>query len=78
MIDLLWNSQVLGAMKTHACLTEEEEIVMTDWSKGRSIANTAMTHNMSTRTVDRVRQRIRKKYDCIQPYTGLPPRERTK
>ena len=65
-------------MRAHACLTEEEEIVMTDWAKGRSIANTAMMHNMSTRKVDNIRRRIRDKYDGIQPYTGLPPRERTK
>ena len=26
MRDLLWNSKVLGAMRAHACLTEDEEI----------------------------------------------------
>ena len=76
MIDFLWNSRALGAMRAHACLTEEEEIVMTDWAKGRSIANTAMTHNMSTRTVDNIRRRIREKYDGIQPYVDLPPRKK--
>lgn len=61
-------------MQAHACLTDEEEIVLMDWAKGRSIANTAMMHNMSTGKVDKIRRRLREKYDGIQPYTDLPPR----
>ena len=76
MNDLLWNSRLLGAMQAHACLTEEEEIVLMDWAKGRSIANTAMMHHMSTGKVDKIRRRLREKYDGIQPYTDLPPRKR--
>lgn len=67
---------MLGAMQAHACLTEEEEIVLTDWAKGRSIASTAMTHHMSERKVDKLRRRIREKYDGIQPYADLPPRRK--
>ena len=67
---------MLGAMQAHACLTEEETIVLTDWAKGRSIANTAMMHHMSTSKVDKIRRRLRDKYDGIQPYTDLPPRRR--
>ena len=67
---------MLGAMQAHACLTEEETIVLMDWAKGRSIANTAMLHHMSERTVARIRQRLRSKYDGIQPYTDLPPRKK--
>ena len=74
MLDLIWNSRMLGAMQAHACLTDEEEIVLMDWAKGRSIANTAMMHNMSTGKVDKIRRRLRDKYDGIQPYTDLPPR----
>ena len=69
MLDLIWNSRMLGAMQAHACLTDEEEIVLMDWAKGRSIANTAMMHNMSTGKVDKIRRRLRDKYDGIQPYT---------
>lgn len=76
MLDLLWNSRMLGAMKEHACLTEEESIVLADWAKGRSIANTAVMHHMSERKVDMIRRRIRDKYDGIQPYTDLPPRRK--
>lgn len=78
MIDILWNSRVVGAMQAHACLTEEETIVLQDWSKGRSIANTAMTHHMSTSKVDKIRKRLRKKYDGIQQYADLPPRQSKK
>lgn len=74
MIDILWNTRVLGAMQAHACLTEEETIVMNEWAKGRSIANTAMLHYMSTSKVDKIRKRLRKKYDGIQQYVDLPPR----
>ena len=75
MNDLLFNSKVLGAMQAHACLTEEETIVLTDWAKGRSIANTAIMHNMSERKINNLRKRIRVKYDGIQPYADLPPRK---
>lgn len=67
---------MLGAMQAHACLTEEETIVLMDWAKGKSIANTSMMHHMSTSKVDKIRRRLRDKYDGIQPYTDLPPRRR--
>lgn len=75
MVDLLWNSKMLGAMQAHACLTEEETIVLMDWAKGKSIANTSMMHHMSESKVSRLRNRLRQKYDGIQGYTDLPPRK---
>lgn len=57
-------------------MTEEETIVLMDWAKGKSIANTSMMHHMSTSKVDKIRRRLRDKYDGIQPYTDLPPRRR--
>ena len=66
---------MLGAMQAHACLTEEETIVLEDWAKGRSIASTAIMHNMSERKINNLRKRIRIKYDGIQPYTDLPLRK---
>ena len=62
-------------MQAHACLTEEEAIVLEDWAKGRSIASTAIMHNMSERKINNIRKRIRVKYDGIQPYADLPPRK---
>lgn len=78
MHDILWNSRVLGAMQAHACLTEEETIVLIDWSKGRSIANTALMNYMSESKVDKIRKRLRRKYDAIQQYADLPPRQTKK
>ena len=75
MNDLLFNSRLLGAMSEHACLTEDEKTVLNDWAKGRSIANTAMMHHMSEKTVGRIRHRLRVKYDSIQGYADLPPRK---
>ena len=75
MNDLLFNSRLLGAMRDHACLTEEETIVLNDWAKGKSIANTSMMHHMSESTVNRIRRRLRQKYDGIQGYANLPPRK---
>lgn len=76
MVDILWTSKVLGAMQAHACLTEEEIIVMHDWAKGKSIANTALMHHMSESKVDKIRSRIRIKYDAIQLFADLPLRKR--
>ena len=75
MNDILWNSKVLGAMQAHACLTEEETIVQNDWANGKSIANTSMMHHMSESKVNRIRKRLRKKYDGIQIYADLPMRK---
>ena len=75
MNDLLWNTRLLGAMSEHAFLTEEEQIVLTDWAKGRSIANTAIMHHMSESKVNRIRKRLRQKYDGIQIYADLPARK---
>ena len=75
MHDLMWDRRMLGAFIEQACLTEEEIVVLTDMAYGKSIANTAMMHHMSERTVSRIRQRLRAKYDGIQGYAGLPPRK---
>ena len=75
MNDLLWNTRLLGAMSEHAFLTEDEQIVLNDWAKGKSIANTSIMHHMSESTVNRIRRRLRQKYDSIQGYADLPPRK---
>lgn len=75
MNDLLWNTRLLGAMQAHAFLTEDEQIVLNDWVRGKSIANTSIMHHMSESTVNRIRRRLRQKYDSIQGYADLPPRK---
>lgn len=66
---------MLGAFIEHACLTEEELVVLNDWAFGKSIVNTSMMHHMSTAKVNDIRKRLRMKYDRVQPHTPeLPPR----
>lgn len=75
MRDILWNSKVLGAMKEHGCLSEEETAVMVDWAYGKSVAHTSMDRHMSVTKVNDIRKRLRQKYDSIHDYAGLEPRK---
>lgn len=73
--DLVWDRRMVVAFKAAAILTEEEEIVLDDWTKGKSIVNTSMMRNMSERKVNYIRKNIRMKYDRVQVYTpDLPKR----
>lgn len=74
--DLLFNSRVLGAMIEHACLSDEEELVLRCWANGLSIVETGMRHHMSDSKVEKIRHRLRLKYDSIQQYTDLPIRKK--
>ena len=74
--DLLWNARMLGVFKEQACLTEEEIIVLDDWARGKSIANTSMMHHMSESKIGKIRHRLRRKYDDVQTYAGLPVRRK--
>jgi hypothetical protein len=67
---------MLGVFRASACLTEEEDVVLNDWARGKSIVETAMTRSMSDRKVGRIRKTLRRKYDNIQPYTDLPKRSK--
>ena len=73
MNDILWNKITVAEFRSLACLSEEENIVLDDWAYGRSIVSTAIKFHGSTRQVDRIRDRIRKKYDDVQIYTPLLP-----
>lgn len=77
MNDIRWNKIALREFRSLACLTAEEDAVLTDWSKGGvDIRATADRLHVSTRTVDALRESIRRKYDEVQIYTPLlPPRQ---
>ena len=50
--------------------------MLNDWAHGWSIAKSAMERHMSESKVDKIRRRLRIKYDGIQRYVdGLPPRK---
>lgn len=79
--DLVWDRRMLGAFIAIAILTEEELIVLNDWAKGESIVHTATMHPnnpMSVAKVNRLRGRIRDKYDRVQPYTQELPIRNTR
>lgn len=50
--------------------------VAQDWARGHSVVQTSMERNISTRTVDRCRRKIREAYDAVTVDGGLPPRKK--
>lgn len=72
MRDIRWNKISLAEFRSLACLTAEEDAVLTDWGKGNvDIRATADRLHISTRTVDALRESIRRKYDDVQIYSPL-------
>ena len=57
-----------------AMFDELTAAVAQDWARGHSVAYTSMERNVSTRTVDRCRRKIRDAYDAVTVDGGLPPR----
>lgn len=71
MNDIRWNRIALEDFRFLTCLTEDEDRVLQDWADGKSIVQTSLSLNMSTRQVDKLRNQIRRKYDDVQVYTPL-------
>lgn len=76
--DLVWDKRMLRTFIEEACLTEEEEIVLEDWIKGKHIANTSMLRHMSESKINKIRKSIRMKYDRVQVYTPELPKRTTR
>lgn len=76
--DLVWDKRMVRIFADAAFLTEEEQIVLDDWAKGKSIVNTSMMRNMSERKVNYIRKNIRTKYDRVQVYTPYLPKRITR
>lgn len=76
--DLVWDKRIVKAFEDAAFLTEEEQIVLNDWVRGKSIINTSMMRHMSERKINRIRKSIRKKYDRVQVYTPELPKRLTR
>ena len=74
MNDIRWNKISLAEFRSLACLTAEEDEVLTDWARGDiDIRATADRLHMGTRKVDALRESIRRKYDEVSIYTPLLP-----
>lgn len=71
--DILWDNIMLADFRRMACLTEDEDKVLTAWAKGWSIVKISMSAGMSERTVNDVIRSIRRKYDAVQIYSPLLP-----
>lgn len=68
---------MLREFRSLAILTDEEDLVLDGWSKGRSIPTISMDAHLSERTVNNIIARLRAVYDDVQPYTPLlPPRDK--
>jgi len=74
MNDIPWNKIVLDEFRSLTCLSEDENAVLQDWVGEKSIANTSMLKYFSDRKINRIRKRIREKYDAVQIYTPLLPK----
>lgn len=76
MNDIDWDKIMIAEFRSLVYLSEDEEIVLMDWAGKKNIGNTEALKNMSARKINRIRKRIRDKYDAVQIYTPLlPPRE---
>ena len=73
MNDIPWNRITLDEYVFLCPPTAAERLVLRDWAAGDTVAYTAMHNAMSDSQVEKIRARIRQKYDEVQPYTPLLP-----
>lgn len=73
---VLWNKIILERFIELATLTKDEEAVMRTRVAGWTITKQSMELGMSVSTVNRIIERLKKKYDAVQKYDPiLPPRK---
>ena len=76
MKDILWDKVMLEDFRRLACLTDDEDRVLTGWASGWSIVKIADRCGMCDRTVNSVIRSLRQKYDSVRKYSPLlPPRK---
>lgn len=78
MRDICWNSIILAEFRSLAILTEEENRVLTYWAKGLDQVGIGRKCGMDDRTVRRILDRLREKYDAVQPYSPLLPKRKVR
>lgn len=70
-----WNEVIVQEFTRLAMLNELEEGIMRTRCQGYTITQLSEKFNISTRTVDRIVQKLKIKYDNVQPLSDkLPPR----
>lgn len=76
MNDIPWNKIILAEFRSLAILTDEEDKILTYWSRGKSQVEIGSLCGMDERTVRSYIRRLRDLYDQVQPFTPLlPPRK---
>ena len=76
MDDIPWSKRSLAVLIEEGMLDELTAAVATDWARGCSIVQTAMSRGISERAVSEYRHKIRVIYDRIAVYADLPPRRK--
>lgn len=71
--DVVWDRIMLAEFRRMAILTEDEDNILSAWACGKSIPYMAMMYSMSERTVCRILDVLREKYDAVEIYTPLLP-----
>lgn len=74
MNDIVWDNIMLKEFHSLARLSSDEEKVLQHWADSKSVVESSFLLNVSPRTIDRIRDRIRFKYDAVQIYTPLLPK----
>lgn len=74
MNDIVWDNIMLKEFRSLARLSSDEEKVLQHWADSKSVVESSFLLNVSPRTIDRIRDRIRYKYDAVQIYTPLLPK----
>lgn len=72
-----WTKRTTEEFIREGMLTEEEQQILLSRIAGMTRTQQAMEFNMSLSKVDRIIDRLKKKYDAIQAYDPLLPKRRT-
>ena len=74
MRDIVWSRRVLETLLAEAIFDDLTASCALEWARGDSVVQSAIRHNVSTRTIDRCRRKIRSAYDAVTVDGHLPPR----
>jgi hypothetical protein len=75
--EVIWTKLILERFIDLANLTQDEEIVIRTRVAGWSRVKQAMELNLSVSSIDRIINRLKRKYDEVQKYDPiLPPRKK--
>lgn len=71
-----WNEVIYNEFCRLAMLNELERNILHTRIQGHSMTQQAMEFNISERTVGRITNRLKNKYDAVQLHSGILPRRK--